>query len=482
MTPNRRFSFRPLARSRGCRSWKVLLGITMAYVLLEGALRKWALPQYSAQLFVVKDVLLAAVYLMYFLGGREPHARGRAAHPLLFLMGALGTLAALQCFSPLVGDLRVALISARYYLICLPLVVVTARAFTSVDGLLRAGYWYSLTAIPLGLIGIIQTLSSPDSWINRYAWNTGMTTEGTGPATYGIATYGQMGLVRVTSTFSYISPYGTYLVFVAAVSLAVLVQARGRVRRGLLCGVLALSVINAVMTGSRGPLFDLAILLAVVLAGGVLQTTGVGRLGPTIVVVAALVSFVAMWVVPDVFEAFQQRVETAGDEEGRLMGVVLRPFSTLRDGPLIGAGTGSTFAAAGEAFENPDLRPWFPDWSEVHHDRVGWELGALGLLLELGIRGITILGLVRLIRTVRARAMRLTALVLLGYQATFLYSIPVYNSLAMLYFCFSCGVYLFLERAALSERVGTGRRTQQSGERARPAGSSVGQGVTTRWV
>ena len=53
------------------RYWQRALFGVFVLLVFEGALRKWALPSAQAQIYLVKDVILLAVYLGFILDGQR---------------------------------------------------------------------------------------------------------------------------------------------------------------------------------------------------------------------------------------------------------------------------------------------------------------------------------------------------------------------------------------------------------------------------
>src|SRR6202043_108788 len=76
-----------------------------------------------------------------------------------------------------------------------------------------------------------------------------------------VSTFGSSQFVRVTATFSYITGYGSYLVAITILVLAYLAATRWRLRRSLIAHLaLGMAMLGILMTGSRGPVFMLALL------------------------------------------------------------------------------------------------------------------------------------------------------------------------------------------------------------------------------
>src|SRR5260370_9373462 len=61
------------------RYWQRALFGVFVLLVFEGALRKWALPAAQAQIYLLKDVILLAVYLGFILDGQRNQSALRDA-------------------------------------------------------------------------------------------------------------------------------------------------------------------------------------------------------------------------------------------------------------------------------------------------------------------------------------------------------------------------------------------------------------------
>ncbi|MBI4913943.1 MAG: hypothetical protein HY823_14525 [Acidobacteria bacterium] len=402
------------------------------YLVLEGALRKWLLPAFSNALFLVKDVIVLA--LVFVLGFRSwrPHAprppawsRGEALllafWPLLFGGFALGGEEPLTT-----------LLGLRYYLVMVPLAVALPLVVEDLGDLNRMAWRYLLMSLPVLTLGLIQFASPQDAFINRYAWRNAMTED--------VALFFS-DRVRITGTFSYISPFAAYLQALFPVALALFAFGAHGSRRLFLGLLAALFLLEVAMTGSRA-----TFLICLLTGGGFLlfilpQALRARGRGLSLAVGFVLAS-TFLYQQQDVFLLLKERNEIAEDAEGRVKGVLYSPFRTLEEMPFSGEGIGSTFQGVRELSSRTE-RVVF---AEVVHDRIGVETGFLGLVFVLLFKGVFLFRTTGLLWRMGQGPARAWAFASLAVQVSSLWSIPVYNSVAATFFFGAIGVYGLLRR------------------------------------
>ena len=166
--------------------------------VLDGALRKWALPEYGAELFALKDVVLLVTFAT-FMSGKKHHFDRLALgnrHSLLIVTWIALCLISLTISSKGLSNI----IGLRYYLLpwlvatIMPAVMAGGEAITE-----RRALALFLIALPIGILGAIQFGTSPDAAINQYAWRSLGTEE---VAVIDVADQGESrAAARVTGTF-----------------------------------------------------------------------------------------------------------------------------------------------------------------------------------------------------------------------------------------------------------------------------------------
>ena len=286
----------------GAISWW-LLALFLATVF-EGALRKWVLPpSLQALAYGAKD----AIALLFVLR----HPLPASATTLRNIRVAVFVVAVLLAPSLFIGALSIPLAAISTYknAVLWPLLAIhlAPRLRSEVmDGFLRP---LAVTTCFMAVLGVAQYHSPSGSFLNRYAW---------GDSDYDpIATFGNIGGVRATGTFSYIAGMALFAQFCF---LFALWRSVGRVSRkqGILAAVTAAAAVCcALESGSRGPI----VVFVAVFAAATLITRRARvllRIGALLFVSGLAMLFVAG---PEILGSFVNRWQTAGDTTtGRIMG------------------------------------------------------------------------------------------------------------------------------------------------------------------
>jgi len=144
----------------------------------------------------------------------------------------------------------------------------------------------------------------------------------------------------------------------------------------------------------------------------------------------------------DVFSILSKRNTEAKDSGGRITGALLSPINTLRGADFTGAGIGATFMGVREAGGSSNE----VGFDEVNVDRIGIEVGIFGYLFVTLFKLIFLGKALALYLNANDRTIKTWALVVFGYQVSFLWSIPVYNSVAAAFYFACLGIYAFLRK------------------------------------
>src|SRR6266581_4310026 len=216
----------------GLYNWRYGVFTALVLVVIEGAIRKWLLTQNSQIVYFAKEIVLVSAYARFFLFGgcSESKSTPPAFSDSLKIFMVLGAgWIFLDSFNPATGSLLAGLFGWRSYVIFMPLCLMVPHLFENTEQFERFLRFYLLLALPVGLLGMVQFYSPPESPLNVYAAGA------SGASEVGdIAVFGEDKFVRVTGTFSYISGYSTYLVFTLALLLPVLVSIKNGMLRILL--------------------------------------------------------------------------------------------------------------------------------------------------------------------------------------------------------------------------------------------------------
>lgn len=408
---------------------KFLFSLFLVYVVLEGAFRKWIFPSLSTPLFLLKDAFLLLAGVAWFLRRATGAPSGVSFTMLRERLLWFGWIAFFCLYALISGASGGNLVGLRYYLIMLPLVALVPSVLNNMAGFETAARKYFYLLLPVGLIGIVQYYSPPDAFINRYAWSN---------IEMAVAIFGQ-NKPRITGTFSYITPYTTYLQFMVFVGWC-LYLGSSRPKDKLLVGAgQGLIFVNMAMSGSRGP-FGTSILFSLPFLLALIKKVAVGRRRVLTVLTSAIVVFCSAYLIWDPFMAVSERHRTAQDAPARILGAVLGPLYTIADMDLAGIGIGETFLGGQEMTgERSDVK-----FEEVTQDRIGIETGIAGFALALVVKVYFLYQTWRLYRNAASVNIRKWALASLLYQASLGWGIPVYNSVAAAYYFLCVGLFYWL--------------------------------------
>jgi hypothetical protein len=305
---------------------KRLIWLYWWLLLLEGALRKWILPQWSDPIFLIRDPLVVIIYVLAWRARLFPQ-----------------TLSLVLLYAVAVGSLALSLAGDAPYLVILfgfrtnylhvPLIFLMARVMDR-DDVVRMGRWWLVTSLPILGLMILQFNSPPDAGVNV----------GVGGRVAG-QIYGAIGHIRPPGPFSFISDVVCYFAFAAAFVLY------GWLRRGTYRSWLQLAATLAVVAAfpysiSRSVLFVLLVEVAFL---GVLLIRDLRRIPTVIAPVAGIGLILAFTINSAVFQPMTERwdlAETAGGGDfytnvvGRIVGEYMLPFNLATKAPLAGYGIG----------------------------------------------------------------------------------------------------------------------------------------------
>ena len=420
--------------------WKKGTQAVMVLLIFEGAIRKWIFPESQQLVYFAKDVLLLGCYAGY-VRDRAPHRYRIPMPPILALLLSLGAAwGALEIFNPRLPNFLVGVFGYKAYFFYIPLMFLFPACFDDdrqLNAFLRR---YCQIAFPVALIGMLQFVSSPGSAINAYA--TG------GGEEAGIVTFGSSEHVRITGTFAFITGYTSYLLATSTLLLALLGASRWKFSANRkLYLVLAMSLLAMLMTGSRGPVFTLAVIfpfywyLAIMREGDAGLT--VSRAGLTLGVVVAAIAFFG----GQALTAFLGRAAGSSDVPGRMLSPFLSPLQILPDAGLLGYGIGAAHQMA------RPLAPSIIPYSWLHGLQTELETGKI--MLELGPLGFTLVYLARLTlvavafryaTTLRTRFHRALATGAFLYFLVQLVGSPVFDVTSGVYYWFFAGLMMLAAR------------------------------------
>ena len=405
-----------------------IVGLAVAFywlLVLEGALRKWGLPQLEQALFFVRVPVALACYWLAFRHHRWP----RTTQPVFFcyLLALVATLLVpLQLVTGGYGQRYVLIAGYGWlnYFFYIPLAFVIAEQFQANDiqRLTRHAAWLALASVP---IVVLQFFSPPSSVINLGA---GLD-EANQFANLGAA----LGYVRPTGFFSSTAGQTQFLASTAALLMAtLLLPRRARHINPLLlwAGMGAVAVMTA-YSQSRGAFFMLGLALAATALGGIIASRKRVLLRGALLPGALVVMMAALWplLFPEAFRIFAERWTGAMASESQLfeLGVFGRAFygfygfiHHLGDTPLFGylLGLGGNAANQLDWVQFPAAAYQWQGhgaWAEDGWSRHIIELGPVFGLAFIGLRLYLTLWLARHAVRAARRSGDVTAIILFGF-------------------------------------------------------------------
>jgi hypothetical protein len=362
-------------------NWRLAVKSALVVALLEGAIRKWVFPSGQELVYFLKDVILIGAYTRFFMAPDLNIRANKLRAPVTMVLVCCMLLLP-ATINPNIGSFLLAVYGFKIYVFYIPLMFMIPYLFRTQEEMVRQLTWYALLAIPIGLLGILQWRSGVSSIWNVYADQASMDSGGA-------TTFGFGERVRVTGTFSYITGHTTFVIFFAALTVALLSLKEVK-WKWLLMGVsLPLILGNGLMGGSRGSLFTVAF----VVAGFAIAALS-GRIGTNKNYVGMLVGGMivcaagGVYVFSDAMEHWNTRYKS-GQEAGetvafRAMQMPLDALKkSLNEAAFNGYGIGATHPAP-EAIRRKLRIPPPKRKAPVFDTELGQVLGELGIFGWLG--------------------------------------------------------------------------------------------------
>jgi hypothetical protein len=327
----------PVEQPRSLRTVRILIWVYMVLLIVEGALRKWALPGLSDPLLVVRDPVALAIYYFALRARNFPNNTWLVLLGLIGVPSALLTLLTLYSYFPFKAILLADIYGFRSNFFHLPLIFVIASAL-NLEDVKKVGRWTLLLMIPMAVLMALQFQSSPDSFINK--------TVGAGE---GLQLTTSGGKIRPPGTFSFISGPVFYL----SVTMAFLIYGvlnKGLYKRWLLFASAAGLLIGVTVSGSRACVLAVVLVVMAILVILVVQPSAVNKVGGTLLalVVISLIAIRLPFFREGVHVLSDRFVDSAEVAETTVVGGIIdrmiheftEPLSYLSKIPLTGYGLG----------------------------------------------------------------------------------------------------------------------------------------------
>jgi hypothetical protein len=380
------------------KNWEAGIKAILVVLIVEGAVRKWFLPEASQLVYFYKDLLMIVIVISYLTRKHKSASLIRHELKMFSIPIAAFSIYVLAAISnPALPHPLVGLLGLKAYLLYVPLAFLVPQMFTTKEKLVAFLKWYLIIALPVVVLSVMQFADSePNSALNRYAWDeqtvaaSGMDMEVANFLDSGGSSY-----IRVSGPFSYISGLAVYLPTMFALMLGLSSQYLKRIFRNGLRWIyyvaLAAVATTAFMTGSRGAVVNLGLITLIFY--GMSSRKDLLRLSRQAIVGAVLIFIGLTIVFPQALNALYTRAfggETQFEESrGRIAEVYNLPFNEAGYAGAFGYGVGATQNATPVMMSKLDL-PFIgeriPIGYEGESGRVMLELGIVGYLLHLFVR------------------------------------------------------------------------------------------------
>ena len=429
--------------------WRTAVKVAFVIALIEGAIRKWILPQGQELVYFLKDIFLIGAYLRFFIGA-PPDLRGwRLRIPTTVIL-LLCAMVAMSALNPAIGSPLMAIYGVKIYFMYLPLVFMMPYLFRTEEEMVRELTWFALLAIPISALGFLQFKSDAFSVLNVYAQGEYVETGAVG--------FGVGEKIRVTGTFSYITGHSTFVILFTALHFVLLSLKETKWKWVLLGVSLPMLAANTLMNGSRSSV--VAIIFVVI---GLGLAAASGRVGTdkrflTILMVGGLFSVGATaYLFRNAWENWYARFESSGSTgeiKARTVDWAGTAFTmATKEGGFFGYGIGSTHPAV-EALRRRFGIKAPKIMTPVYDNEIGQ------VMVELGVTGFAAWYFLRLVsvaacwigyRRAPPGIVRTICLTTFLLQLPYIFMSVVLNHTANILLCGLTGLSLipFLERVAV---------------------------------
>lgn len=407
------------------RHWRIAIPGVILWTLVEGAARKWGLPQYQSQIYLIKDAVLIASYIGFFTEYRHINPARYMDTTLLALAGIYALFLFTLLLNPQSPSLALALVGLKNHLTYLPLALVVPALINSEQDMYKFIRIFIFATIIISLIGLYQFTQPGDAWINLSVSFDNVAVSATshfGEQGEGAFRYGR---IRTSGTFSYIGGMTTFVILMVPLISAMLFTNRlTPMDRRWAYLALMLCLGASFTTGARTPIFVLGLGLPVLFGLAVVRGLISTRLFMRLLVAAVFVGFGASLIFSDAIAALIFRSENADSNSMRLLSPIVETIDAFNASPIFGTGLGTNGNAASTIMRSP-----FQWWLNGHY----FEVEAARIMQETGIFGFALSYIIRIY------------VVILALRYAFRHTNPYYVALCLAAaFFFTAHIVLFI--------------------------------------
>jgi hypothetical protein len=311
-----------------------LIWLYFWFLIFEGALRKWILPQFSTPLLIVRDPVLLLIYGVALQSRQFPKSGFVTAAIVLGVLALGATLVGLAS-DQIQSTLIVTFFGFRASFLHLPLIFLMGEVFTRRD-VEAVGKWCLIIAPAMAVLVFLQFQSSPSAWVNCGAG-------GSENGQIGVAG-GGADKIRPPGMFSFNTGLASYLTFLSAFLFHHFLKTKVYTRSLVIAAAISLATMAA-FSISRSSMASLVIVAAAVLVASLSRAEFIRPAG-RILFCALLISLIlgSCSTIREGVSILQARViEANGIKVGlfqRFFSEQLVVFEVATSAPFVGYGLG----------------------------------------------------------------------------------------------------------------------------------------------
>jgi len=318
------------------RHVRALIWLFFWLLVIEGALRKWILPQWSDPLLVIRDPVVILIYL-YAIRARVFPRNGWIV--VLAVLGFFSLATTFIQLWPYLPPSKIVLVGGfgfRSDFFQLPLIFIMARVLRPAD-LKKFGWWILIFLLPMTLLMVAQFRAPPDAFVNRTAGGGGE------------MMMSALGKVRTAGPFSFVVGVVAYYALATAYLIWAVLR-KDVYKNWLLIAAGVALVIGISVSGSRSVVGACAMVVTSLLLVIFLRPDVVNRFGRALLVALILGFIVSRTPIfregVNVLSARFSEVAGATDQS-MTRGLIVRAFAVFGEGfsvldkaPMFGYGLG----------------------------------------------------------------------------------------------------------------------------------------------
>lgn len=425
-------SFGMMAFILGCADWRKSLIIVTYLIILEGAIRKWLLPDYQKEIYFAKDVILCGTYVNFFLGSLSRPSVKLPKIPLFLLLLSIFWGIG-EIFNGALPNKLVGLFGFKSYFFYSLLIFLVPQLFKDKESLFKYIKQYGMWSMPVCVLGIFQFFSPPDSPLVSYLeWSEEPTI---------VSMVGDYP--RISGTFSYISGYAVFLIVIVLYLFVFLsIKSNKSAFEKSFCFLgLLFAMGNLFMTGSRTPFIVLLIFVMVIFILEFMMKQKVKtNFFLKMIVTLGVVILCSGFFFNQAVKGLWNRSMESSDISERLENILKGPWIYASAEEPFGSGIGSThqiaplLVAKGAELWNPIVQV------EEESSRVVIEMGIIGFILFYLTKLTFFYFGCKYFSILQDISLKIIILLSVLFQIYGLVTFTVFNNIASFYYWFMVGL------------------------------------------